>query len=103
MMDRQWDQILRRYGVSVEVCDDGVCRQVKAFMQHVLDKDEQLVPSPLGLRREERVLYLGPADVELLPRESVVRWDGADYEVCSTRDVGGHHVWAVLQRKEGGA
>ena len=103
MMDRQWEQILRRYGVGVEVCTDGERRQVKAFVQHVLDKDEQLVPSPLGLRREERVLYLGPAAVELRPRESAVFWDGAEYEVCSARNVGGHHVWAVLQRREGGA
>ena len=100
-MDRQWEAILYRYGQSVEVCTDGECRQVKAFMQNMLDRDEQLVPSPLGLRREERVLYLGPAGVELKPRESVVRWGGEDYEVCSARSVGdGHHMWAVLQRRE---
>ena len=100
-MDRQWEAILRRYGQSVEVCTDGERRQVKAFVQHVTDTDEQLVPSPLGLRREERVLYLGPVQVSLCPRKSAVRWGGADYEVCSTRNVEGHHVWAVLQRKEG--
>ena len=101
-MQRQWESILRRYGQSVEVCTAGECRQVRAFLQNVLDKDEQLVPSPLGLRREERVLYLGPAGVELKPRESVVFCGGAGYEVCSARSVGdGHHMWAVLQRKEG--
>ena len=102
-MDRQWEAILHRYGQSVEVCTDGECRQVKAFMQNMLDRDEQLVPSPLGLRREERVLYLGSVQVRLFPRKSTVRWGGADYEVCSTRNVEGHHVWAVLQRKEGSA
>ena len=101
MMKRQWEDILRRWGSEVEVCTRGESRRVRAFMQNVLDRDEQLVPSPLGLRREERVLYLGPAEAELLPRESTVEWNGADYEVCSTRPVGGgHHVWAVLQRKE---
>ena len=103
MMEREWEQILRRYGVMVEICTAGARRQVKAFMQNVLDQDRQLVPSPLGLRREERVLYLGPVQAELQPRESVVRWGGADYEVCSTRNVGSHHIWAVLQRREASA
>ena len=103
-MVRQWEHILRRYGQTAQVCTSGECRQVRAFLQNVLDRDEQLVPSPLGLRREERVLYLGPAGVELRPRESIVRWGGADYEVCSARSVGdGHHMWAVLQRREEGA
>ena len=102
-MDRQWEDILRRYGVATQVRTGEESRQVSAFLQPVLDRDEQLVPTPLGLRREERVLYLGPVDVVLTPMESVVRWEGADYEVRSTRNVGGHHVWAVLQRKEEGA
>ena len=100
-MDRQWEDILRRYGVEVQVRTGGACRRVKAFLQPVLDREEQLVPTPLGLRREERVLYLGSVQVRLSPRKSTVRWGGADYEVCSTRNVEGHHVWAVLQRKEG--
>ena len=102
-MDRQWEDILRRYGVEVQVRTGGECRQVKAFLQPVLDREEQLVPTPLGLRREERVLYLGPVGTALIPMESIVNWGGADYEVRSTRNVGNHHIWAVLQRKEGGA
>ena len=102
-MDRQWEDILRRYGVATQVRTGEESRQVSAFLQPVLDREEQLVPTPLGLRREERVLYLGPAAVELSPRESAVFWGGAEYEVCSTRNVGGHHIWAVLQRREGGA
>lgn len=101
MMRRQWEEILRRYGQRVQVLRGEARLEVNAFLQPVLDKDEQLVPSPLGMRREERVLYLGPAGVELFPRESIVCWEGADYEVCSTRPVGnGHHVWAILQRRE---
>ena len=102
-MDRQWEDILRRYGVEVQVCTGGECRRVKAFLQPVLDREEQLVPTPLGLRREERVLYLGPVGVALTPMESIVNRDGANYEVRSTRNVGNHHIWAILQRKEGGA
>ena len=102
-MERQWEDILRRYGVDVQVRTGGACRRVKAFLQPVLDREEQLVPTPLGLRREERVLYLGPIGVVLTPMESIVNWGGADYEVRSTRNVGNHHIWAVLQRMEGGA
>ena len=102
MMKQEWRAVLRRYGRTVRLTGPGrEKREVRAFLQPVLDRDEQLVPTPLGLRREERVLYLGPAGVELKPRESVVRWGGADYEVCSARSVGdGHHMWAVLQRRE---
>lgn len=100
-MMREWTAILNRYGRDVTVTRGESSTVVKAFVQPILDRNLQLVPSPLGLRREERCLYLGPARLTLYPRESVVAWDGADYEVRSTRLVGdGHHVWAVLQRKE---
>lgn len=101
MMHREWAAILARYGRTVTVTREGECVETKAFVQPVLDKGDQLVPSALGLRWEERWLYLGAADLPLYPRESIVTWDGADYEVCSARSVGdGHHVWAILQRKE---
>ena len=100
-MDTAWESILRRYGQRAEIIRGTEHETVKAFLQPVLDRDEQLVPSPLGMTREERVLYLGPVGVPLYPRESVVRWGGADYEVCSTRTVGDHHhIWAILRRKE---
>ena len=40
-MDRQWEAILYRYGQSVEVCTDGECRQVKAFMQNMIRKHDE--------------------------------------------------------------
>lgn len=101
-MGREWKAILRRHGQSVRVVTGGQEQTVRAFLQNLLDKDAQLAPSPMGLRREEQVLYLGPADVGLLPRESVVFWQNREYDVLSTRDVGdGHHCWAILQAKEG--
>ena len=103
MMRAEWTAILNRYGQNVTVTRADERVTVKAFVQPVLDKEHQLAPSPLGLRREEKCLYLGPAHLPLFPRESVVTWDGADYEVRSTRLVGdGHHAWAILQRKECG-
>lgn len=102
MMRREWKAILNRYGRCVLVSTPGrEDLEVKVFLQPVLDRDEQLKPSALGLRREERMLYLGPGEVELFPGETVVKDGACRYEVRSTRTVeGGHHVWAVLQRME---
>lgn len=105
MMKREWRAILNRYGRQVSVCNPGQEEiSVKVFLQPVLDRDTQMVPSPLGLRREERMLYLGPGDVMLSPGETVIREGQACYEVRSTRSMeDGHHVWAILQRMEGEA
>ena len=102
MMKQEWRAVLWRYGRTVRLTAPGrEEREVRVFLQPVLDRDEQWKPSPLGLRREERMLYLGPGDVELFPGETVVTDGAARYEVRSTRPVGeGHHVWAILQRLE---
>jgi len=105
MRKRQWRAILGRYGRKAVVRTPG--REdmvVKALIQPVLDKNPQLVPSPMGLRSEERAVWLGPGDVTLHPGESVVCAGEELYEVRSARVVGnGHHVWAMLQRMEGEA
>ena len=100
-MRRQWRAILGRYGRAVIVQKNGQEVRVKAFIQPVLDKKTQFVPSPLGLRPEERAVYLGPGEVELCPGESVVREGERVFAVRAARSVGnGHHVWALLCRKE---
>lgn len=104
MMEREWSAILRRFGQDVRVVTDGQERQIRAFVQNILDKEDQLVPTSLGMRREEQVLFLGPADAGLRPRESAVFWQNREYEILSTREVGdGHHCWAILRAKEVGA
>jgi len=102
MMDREWSAILRRYGQPVTVYEGeqaGV--SLRAFLQPVLERGkEQEVPTPLGLRREDRYLYLGPRDVTLTAGTSRVEWKGQRFEVQSARPVGGgqaHHWWAVLR------
>jgi len=104
-MDREWREILRRYGQTVTVYGgDGQGREVRAFLQPVLEnRTEQLTPSPLGLRREDLALYLGPKDVPLVARESRVTWRGRDYDVQSAHPVGpgdGHHWWAILRPQD---
>ena len=64
------------------------------------DYELKAVPTALGLRREDRFLYLGPAELALTAGESRVYWNGQDYEVQSAHPVGGtktHHWWAVLR------
>lgn len=103
MMDREWNAILKRYGQSVTVYPDEQAQGLrrKAFLQPVLDRGEgQQIPSPLGLRREDRFLYLGPADLPLAAGVSRVEWKQQVYEVQSAHSVGGdsvNHWWAVLR------
>jgi len=102
MMKREWKALLGRYGRRVTLMVPGQePLQVKAFLQPILDKEPQLQPSPLGLRMEERMLYLGPGEVLLSPGTLLAIQEGQRWAVRSARSVGdGHHVWAVLQRME---
>lgn len=103
MMDREWRAILARYGQETVVYDGektpGV--RVRAFLQPVLEKSrEQEVSSPLGLRREDRFLYLGPVDAPLTAGVSRVEGRGQAYEVQSAHMVGESHWWAVLRPRD---
>lgn len=102
MMGREWRAILAKYGQSVTVYtgEEGVGVTVRAFLQPVLDrKAEQSVPSPLGLRREGRVLYLGPFETPLAEGGRVER-PGQNYVVQSAHPVGDSHWWAMLRPVE---
>lgn len=102
MMDREWSAILNRYGQKVTISGgEGEETAVRAFLQPVLDKSrEQELPTPLGLRREDRWLYLGPPETALTAGTSAVRWQGQAYEVQSAHLVGGSHWWAVLRPRD---
>ena len=103
MMDREWQAILDQYGQAVELLGPGDQEgtAVRAFLQPVRERgEEQLTPSPLGLRREDRLLYLGPAGQPLTPRSTRVVWGERAYEVQSAHPVGAGevcHWWAVLR------
>jgi hypothetical protein len=103
MMDREWKAILSRHGQTVTLINGAEKRSLRAFLQPVLDKGEGERPSPLGLRREDRYLYLGPAEEPLTVGETLVEWQGRQYEVSSAHPVGAsstHHWWAVLLPRE---
>ena len=64
---------------------------------------EQQVPSPLGFRREDRLLYLGVPDCPL-GQEDWVEWNGEAYTVQSTHPVylgrTALYTWAVLRPRD---
>ena len=102
MMDREWQTILNRYGQQVLVYNQGQPKSVpiRAILQPMpAKKREGLVPGPLGLEREDKMLYLGPSGVGLTPRCTLVEWAGQTFEVEQARPVLAekcHHWWAVL-------
>lgn len=101
-MDREWAAILARYGQRVTVRHGGGETAARAFLQPILEKNQdQLVPTPLGGRREERFLYLGCPEVPLAAGESLVDWAGRSFGVWSARQVFAgrepSHWWAVLR------
>ena len=74
MMDREWQAILDQYGQAVELLGPGDQEgtAVRAFLQPVRERgEEQLTPSPLGLRREGPNLIACPTcgrtRIDLIP------------------------------------
>ena len=102
-MDREWQTILARYGRNMTLYSpeqpEGIA--LRAMLQPVLERTgEQQVPSPLGLRREDRFLYLGPKEAALQAGESRVVCEDREYLVQSAHLVGDNHWWAVLRPRD---
>ncbi len=92
--------ILRRYGQSVALEDGG---QALAFVQPILERSEQELPTPLGRRRTDRFLYLGAPELELRCGMGLT-CGGKGYRVCCAQPirVGTQisHWWAVLRPED---
>ena len=104
MMEREWAALLARYGQSVALHRGEETVRTQAFLQPVTERDRaQEAPSPLGLRREDRFLYLGKPEEPLTPG-CWVEWNGTGYEVQTAHPIqaGGRtsHVWAVLRPRD---
>lgn len=101
-MERMWADILERYGQDVILrgAETAVC---KAMVQPLLErKDEQETASPLGLGRQDRFRYLGPAQYPL-DLDTVVEWKGVEYRVGSVHLMGEDicpHWRAILYPRE---
>ena len=87
MMEREWEALLARYGQQVVLHQGEQSAAGRAFLQPIRETGrEQQVPGPLGLRREDRFLYLGAPDRPLAPADWV-EWNGAAYTVQSAHPV----------------
>lgn len=98
-MERDWDVILARFGQRVTLRGSGEDRQLRAFVQPALDRRrDQEAPTPLGLGRQDRFLYMGPAGAPL-DLDTLVEWKGKEYRVQSAHLMGEGicpYWWAML-------
>lgn len=101
-MERMWADILERYGQDVILrgAETAVC---KAMVQPLPDREgEQETASPLGLGRQDRFRYLGPAQYPL-DLDTVVEWKEVEYRVGSAHLMGEDicpHWRAILYPRE---
>ena len=107
-MRRDFLQIVRRHGRPVSLWEQGVERTGYAFLQPLYDKDERLLPTPLGRRTQGRMLCL--CEPGLAPHEAGEEaWlacGGAEYDIVAAQPVyfGAECLfcWAVLSPRDSG-
>ena len=102
MMRQLWDDILTRFGQEVTLRGEEAvtCRAIIQPCPHRSGGQE--VPGPLGLERQERFRYMGPAEHPLHP-DMVVEWKGLAYRVQSAHLMGEDicpHWWAMLSPRD---
>ena len=103
MMARFWDGILNQYGQDVVLRKGEEEISLRAIVQPYPDRrNDQEVHSPLGLGRQDRFRYLGPArcPVDL---DTVVECKTGQFRVQSAHLVGEGvcpYWWAVLYPRE---
>lgn len=103
-----FEAVLNRYGKPAAVWTGGEKQVGQAMVLPVLEKDWQRTPTPLGVRRCDRFLFLGAPGlaVDEADTESYVEWDGERYRIMSAQRVTlGEQVlyrWAVLVPGEDG-
>lgn len=105
MMERMWSEILERFGQDVVLHGEEGDVALRALIQPVLDRSrDQEIPGPLGLERQERSRYMGPA-AHPVGLDTVVEQGGRAYRVLSAHLVGDRvcpHWWAMLCPREEG-
>lgn len=88
MIARIWDNILNQYGQDVILRKGEEETSLRAIVQPYPDsRNDQEVHSPLGLGRQDRFRYLGPAGCPVGP-DTVVEWKTEQFRVQSAHLVG---------------
>ena len=104
MMEREWSTLLTQYGQETILHREERTVPSRAFLQPIRETGrEQQVPSPLGLRREDRFLYLGAPEYPMEPGDWV-EWNGGAFEVQAAHPVylgrTALYTWAVLRPRD---
>ena len=103
MTARIWDNILNQYGQDVILRKGEEETSLRAIVQPYPESGkDQEVHSPLGLGRQDRFRYLGPARHPIDP-DTVVEWKTEQFRVQSAHLVGEGacpYWWAVLYPRE---
>lgn len=107
MMDREWQAILHRHGTEVTVFARRESEGEKgwALLQPLLEKNTQLLPTPLGGRREDRFLYLGESGLALeAGKGGRVECELGTFSIQSAHPIHARgavsHWWAVLRPQD---
>ena len=104
---RSLNRILERYGQTVDLHpagrEEGLT--VKAFLQPIREQKSQYLPTEVGIRRQDRFLYLGLPEAPLSGRDGTwLSWGGQRYEVETAHAIwvgdAVSHWWAVLRPGE---
>ena len=83
-------RIIQSFGEDVSLEKDGVVLgRGRAILRPVLNGEDQVLPTPLGVRREERVLCLGETGLPFPDQpDGVILTQGtARYDVANVRPV----------------
>lgn len=105
-MRHGFDRVLRRYGRPAVLWRNGGQTVGTALVQPLYEKAHREIPTPLGLQRTDRFLYLGEAAlaVDQLGQEDWIVWENQSYRVVNAQPVAlGRTVlyrWAILEPRE---
>ena len=107
-MKRDFQRLVRKYGRQVLVSEHGVDSIGMAFVQPMREKEEKLLPTPLGRREQGKMLCLSEPGLALdcAGEEARLLVDGKCYRLLTARpEYFGEEklfCWAVLIPDEEG-